>query len=218
MSFDIRDGNVIAGRSEDEATVFLPDTGYNDPGEAAADLLDALSAVPGLTPPEAWPEASGVLDLVTGADKTPVRLEITDPHGEWRFNVTIGAETAELICTYDDSSPAVNREDDFYVRPPYQVDSAMEARLHSIPSGHSTNGSSPEPRLQSVEPAGSGEPGPGSRTSPALCELVTGVVTDVRNACGQHRLAAAPSCSSAAGMPRSAIRCTCKPRKGSMRG
>jgi hypothetical protein len=32
-----------------------------------------------------------------------------------------------------------------------------------------------------VGPAGSGEPGPGSRTSSALHELVTGVVTDVRN-------------------------------------
>lgn len=96
ISFDIRDGTVIAGRSEDEATVSLPDDGYVDPGDAANDPLDALGAVPGLTSPEEWPEASVVLDLVAGADKIPIRLEITDPLGEWRLNVTIGSDAAKL--------------------------------------------------------------------------------------------------------------------------
>jgi hypothetical protein len=122
MSFDIQDGNVITGRSEDEAAVFLPGDGYHDPGDAGTDLLNTLSAVPGLTPPEAWPEASGALDLVAGADKTPVHLEITDPHGRWRLNVTIGADTADLICTYDDGALTGDWEDTFYARPPYQVE------------------------------------------------------------------------------------------------
>jgi hypothetical protein len=93
MSFDIRDGDVIAGRSEDEATVSLPDNRYHDPFDAADDLLDTLGAVPGLIPPEAWPDTSEVLDLVAGTRRTPVRLDINDPHGEWHLNVTIGAET-----------------------------------------------------------------------------------------------------------------------------
>ena len=122
MSFDIQDRNVIAGRSEDEATVSLPDDGYYDSGDAADDLLDSLSAVPGLTPPEVWPEASVVLDLVAGADKTPVQLEITDPHGEWQLNVTIGADTAELICAFDYNAVAGGRKETFYFRPPYQVE------------------------------------------------------------------------------------------------
>jgi hypothetical protein len=122
MSFDIRDGTVIAGRSEDEAAVSLPDDGYHDPGDAAADLLDTLSTVPGLTPPEEWPDASVVWDLAAGIGKTPVRLEITAPRGEWWLNVTIGTDTAELHCTYNDSAVVSDREDTFHVFPPFQVE------------------------------------------------------------------------------------------------
>lgn len=122
MSFDIRDGSVIAGRSEDEASVFLPDDGYDDPGDAAAELFDALSAVPGLTPPEMWPEASGVMDLVAGADQTPVSMEVGDPLGEWQLHVTIGNDAVELRCTYDGSGLVSDREDTFYVSPPYRVE------------------------------------------------------------------------------------------------
>ena len=122
MSFDIQHGNVIAGRSEDEATVTLPDDEYYDPSDAADELLDSLSAVPGLTPPEVWPEADVVLALVAGADKTPVQLEITDPHGEWQLNVTVGADTATLICTYDNNAVTGGRKETFYLRPPYNVE------------------------------------------------------------------------------------------------
>jgi hypothetical protein len=122
MSFDIQDGNVIAARSEDEATVFLPDDRYYDSGDAADDLLDSLTAIPGLTPPEMWPETDVVLDLVAGADKTPVQLEITDPHAAWQLNVTIGADTAQLICTYDYSAVAGGRKEIVYINPPYQVE------------------------------------------------------------------------------------------------
>jgi hypothetical protein len=80
MSFDIRDGGVIAARSEDEASVFLDDDRYSDPGDAAAELLDALSAVPGLAPLE-WPEASGEMDLVAGAEATPISMEVGEPPG-----------------------------------------------------------------------------------------------------------------------------------------
>jgi hypothetical protein len=121
MSFDIRDGSVIAARSEDEASVFLEDDRYSDPGEAAAELLDALSAVPGLTPPE-WPEASGVMELVAGADATPVSMEVGEPLGEWRLHVTVGDDTAELRCVYDDSGLVSDREDTFYVFPPYHAE------------------------------------------------------------------------------------------------
>ena len=121
MSFDIRDGSVIAARSEDEASVFLEDDRYSDPGEAAAELLDALRAVPGLTPPE-WPEASGVMDLVAGADATPVSMEVGEPLGEWRLHVTVGDDTAELRCVYDDSGLVSDREDTFYVFPPYHAE------------------------------------------------------------------------------------------------
>src|SRR5258707_59748 len=82
MSFDIQGGNVIAGRTEDEATVFLPEDRYADPEDAAHDLLYALSAIPGLTPPEVWPAASCVLDLIAGANKIPDHMEVTDPYGE----------------------------------------------------------------------------------------------------------------------------------------
>ena len=122
MSFDIRDGSVTAARSEDEASVFLADDGYDDPGDAAAELLDALSSVPGLTPPEMWPEASGVMDLVAGADETPVSMEVSDPLGEWRLHVMIGDDTAELRCEYDDSGLVSDREDTFYVSPPYHAE------------------------------------------------------------------------------------------------
>jgi hypothetical protein len=122
MSFDIQDGSVIAGRSEDEASVFLPDDGYGDTGDAAAALLDALSAVPGLTPPEIWPEANEVMDLVAGADETPVSMEVDDPVGEWQLHVSVGADTAELRCIYDDSGLVSDREDTFYVSPPYHVE------------------------------------------------------------------------------------------------
>jgi hypothetical protein len=71
---------VIAARSEDEASVFLDDDRYSDPGDAAAELLDALSAVPSLAPPE-WPEASGEMDLVAGAEATPVSMEVGEPLG-----------------------------------------------------------------------------------------------------------------------------------------
>jgi hypothetical protein len=122
MSFDIQDGNVIAARSEDEATVSLPDNEYYDSGDAANDLLDSLSAVPGLTLPEVWPEANAVLNLVAGAAKTPVQLEITDPREEWQLNVMIGDDTAELVCTFDHNAVAGGRRGTFYVRPPYQVE------------------------------------------------------------------------------------------------
>jgi hypothetical protein len=121
MSFDIRDRSVTAVRSEDDATVSLPPDGYRDPSDATAALLETLSAVPGLTPPEAWP-ADGVIDLVAGADKTPVHLETTDIGGGWRVRVTIGDDTAELSCTYDASARTGDREDTYYFRPPYQVD------------------------------------------------------------------------------------------------
>ena len=122
MSFDIQDGNVFAARSEDEATVFLPDDGYYDSSDAANDLLDSLGAVPGLTLPEVWPETTVVLDLAAGADKTPVQLEITNPHEEWQLNVTIGADAAELVCTFDHNAVAGGRKETFYVRPPYHVE------------------------------------------------------------------------------------------------
>jgi len=121
MSFDIRDGGVIAARSEDEASVFLDDDRYSDPGDAAAELLDALSAVPGLTPPE-WPEASGEMDLVAGAEATPVSMEVGEPLGEWRLHVTVGDDTAELRCVYDDSGLVSDHEDTFYVFPPYHAE------------------------------------------------------------------------------------------------
>jgi hypothetical protein len=121
MSFDIRNGGVIAARSEDEASVFLDDDRYSDPGDAAAELLDALSAVPGLTPPE-WPEASGEMDLVAGAEATPVSMEVGEPLGEWRLHVTVGGDTAELRCVYDDSGLVSDHEDTFYVFPPYHAE------------------------------------------------------------------------------------------------
>jgi hypothetical protein len=122
MSFDIQDGNVIAARSEDEAAVLLPDERYYNSGDAADSLLESLGAVPGLTPPEVWPGNGVVLELVAGADNTPVQLEITDHDGEWQLDVTIGAETAELICTYDYSAVAGGRKETFYLRPPYQLE------------------------------------------------------------------------------------------------
>lgn len=121
MSFDIRDGVVIAGRGEDEATVFLPPGGYHDPDDAAAELRDALSVVPGLILPDVWP-VDGVLDLIAGADATPVHLEVADTGGEWQLIVTIGGDTAELNCTYDVSARTGDREDTYYFRPPYQVE------------------------------------------------------------------------------------------------
>jgi hypothetical protein len=121
MSFDIRDGSVTAGRSEDEATVSLPPDGYRDPADATAALLETLSAVPGLTPPDAWP-ASGVLDLLAGSGKIPVRLQTTDTGEGWRVSVVIGDDIAELSCTYDASARTGDREDTYYFRPPYQVD------------------------------------------------------------------------------------------------
>jgi hypothetical protein len=112
---------VTAARSEDEASVFLDDDGYGDSGDAAAELLDALSAIPGLTPPE-WPETSGEMNLVAGADATPVSMEVGEPLGEWRLRVTVGDDTAELRCVYHDSGLVSDREDTFYVLPPYHAE------------------------------------------------------------------------------------------------
>lgn len=122
MSFDIQDGHVIRARSEDEAVVSLPENRYHDPFDAAADLLDTLGAVPGLVPPDAWPETSEVLDLVAGARRTPVRLDINDPQGEWHLNVTVGTETAELICIFDHNAVRGGRKETFYIRPPYEIE------------------------------------------------------------------------------------------------
>jgi hypothetical protein len=103
MSFDIRDGGVIAARSEDGPPCSWTTTGiailvmYSDPGDAAAELLDALSAVPGLTPAE-WPEASGEMDLVVGAEATPVSMEMGEPLGERRLHVTVGDDTASCAA------------------------------------------------------------------------------------------------------------------------
>lgn len=121
MSFDIRDGSVIAARGEDEASVFLDHDRYDEPDEAAAELLDALGAVPGLTPPE-WPEASSEIGLVAGAHATPVSMEISEPLGEWQLDVNIGDDTAELRCVYDDSGLVSDHEDTFYVFPPYHAE------------------------------------------------------------------------------------------------
>ena len=122
MSFDIRDGIVVAVRSEDEATVFLPDDGYADPGDAAAELRDALSIIPGLTLPETWPETSGATDLLIDPGQTPIHLEITEPYGEWRLHVAIGADSTGLRCVYDPDALAGDHEDQFYVHPPYQIE------------------------------------------------------------------------------------------------
>jgi len=121
MSFDIRDGSVTAARTEDEADLSLPDDGYATPGAAAAALLDSLSAVPGVAFPWGWPEADCVLDLTAGPDEKPVRIDITDPLGEWRFNIAIDTDTAALKCTYDYRVLAGDHEDSLYTRAPYQI-------------------------------------------------------------------------------------------------
>jgi hypothetical protein len=142
----LRDEAVVAGRSEDEASVSLPTDGYGDPCDAAVELLYTLSTVPGLTPPSEWPDADDVLDLFGGAGKTPAELGITDPGGEWQLNVTIGADTAELRCKYDGRGYVSDREDTFYSTRRSRSSSTVKARHHLIPCGRSTNGSSSEPR------------------------------------------------------------------------
>lgn len=122
MSFDIRDGSVTAARTEDEADVSLPDDGYGTPAEAAAALLDSLSAVPGVAFPWRWPEADCVLDLSAGPRGKLVRVEIADPLGQWRFRVTVGTDTAALKCTRDYRAMAGDDEGSFYTRAPYQIE------------------------------------------------------------------------------------------------